>query len=105
MVSITIKQSAATSRIKTNLISTNNTLYGPELEDLAVQCLQEYELNMKGVRECFDQFIFDHDGQDKAQTDVANELKKMLSLRFKPGAPRRPPRIIILGPPGSGRDT
>jgi len=29
----------------------------------------------------------------------------MLSLRFKPNAPRRPPRIVILGPPGSGRDT
>jgi hypothetical protein len=60
---------------------------------------------MKGVRECFDQFIFDHDGQDKAQTDVANELKRMLSIRFKAGAPRRPSRVIILGPPGSGRDT
>ena len=29
----------------------------------------------------------------------------MLSLRFKSNAPRRPPRVIILGPPGSGRDT
>lgn len=80
-------------------------MYGPELEDLANQCLQEYELNMKGVREAFDQFIFEHDAQDKAQVDVGNEVKKMLSLRFKSNAPRRPPRVIILGPPGSGRDT
>lgn len=29
----------------------------------------------------------------------------MLSLRFKANAPRRPPRVLILGPPGSGRDT
>ena len=29
----------------------------------------------------------------------------MLSLRFKSNAPRRPPRVIVLGPPGSGRDT
>ena len=39
------------------------------------------------MRDSFDQFIFEHDAQDKAQTDVANELKKMLSLRFKPNAP------------------
>jgi len=62
-------------------------------------------LNLKGVRDSFDQFIFEHDAQDKAQTDVSNELKKMLSLRFKPNAPRRAPRVLILGPPGSGRDS
>jgi pantothenate kinase len=67
--------------------------------------LKEYDLNLKGVKEAFDQFIFEHDAQDKAQTDVANELKKMLSLRYKPNAPRRPPRVIILGPPGTGRNT
>lgn len=29
----------------------------------------------------------------------------MLALRVGKGAPRRPPRILILGPPGSGRYT
>ena len=29
----------------------------------------------------------------------------MLSLRFKPNAPKRPPRALIVGPPGSGKDT
>ena len=29
----------------------------------------------------------------------------MLRIRFKSGAPRRPPRVVILGPPGSGRST
>lgn len=29
----------------------------------------------------------------------------MLKLRYRNGAPRRPPRVILLGPPGSGRST
>lgn len=29
----------------------------------------------------------------------------MLNLRFKPNAPKRPPRAIVCGPPGSGKDT
>jgi adenylate kinase len=104
-VLLKVKQTASLARIKNNLIGINQSLYGPQLEDIADQCLQEYELNMKGVREAFSQFIFEHDAMDKAQVDVGNELKKMLSLRFKSNAPRRPPRVIVLGPPGSGRDT
>ena len=29
----------------------------------------------------------------------------MLNLKFKPNAPKRPPRVIIMGPPGCGKDT
>ena len=36
---------------------------------------------------------------------MANELARMLRIRFRSNAPRRPPRVILLGPPGSGRST
>lgn len=72
---------------------------------MAAQCLQEYELNLKGVREAFNQFIYEHDASEKAQSDVVNDLMKLLELRFKNNAPRRPPRIIIAGPPGAGKET
>jgi len=60
---------------------------------------------MRGVCESFNQFIFEYDGQDKSPNDCQAELAKMLKLKFKQNAPRRPPRILIMGPPGSGRAT
>ena len=36
---------------------------------------------------------------------MANDLARMLRIRFRSNAPRRPPRVILLGPPGSGRTT
>lgn len=99
------KPSASISRLKNNLLAINQQLYGPDLEDLAAQCLQEYELNMKGVKEAFSQFIFEHDVTDKSYNDVIPDLMRMLNLRFRENAPRRPPRIVLVGPPGSGRNT
>lgn len=61
-----VKPTASIARIKNNLISINQSLYGPELEDLAGTCLQEYELNMRGVHDAFSQFIYEFDAQDKA---------------------------------------
>jgi hypothetical protein len=66
-------------------------------------CYKEYQYNIKGVRETFNQFIFEHDGLEKAQSDVEKELVRMLKLRYKMDSPLRPPRIVINGPPGSGR--
>lgn len=40
---------------------------------------------------------------NREHRDIAGDLVKMLSLRFHAGAPRRPPKIMIVGPTGSGR--
>ena len=29
----------------------------------------------------------------------------MMRIRFRNGAPRAPPKVLLLGPPGSGRST
>ena len=57
---------------------------------------------MRAVRNSFKQFIFEYDA-DRPHPDISADLFKMLKLRFQNGAPRRPPKIILLGPPGSGR--
>lgn len=68
--------------------------------------LSEYEMHMNDVRASFSQFIYDYECVDLQDTmETFRELTGMLRLRYKSDAPRRPPRVIILGPPGSSRST
>lgn len=67
--------------------------------------MDEYELHIKGVKNAFNGFIYEYSAADRAQNDVANDLARMLRIRYRSNAPRRPPRVILLGPPGSGRST
>ena len=59
-------------------------------------------MNMRGIREKLSQFIYDYDA-DLPHPDISADLFRMLKIRFQNGAPRRPPKIIIIGPTGSGR--
>lgn len=60
---------------------------------------------MLGVSSTFDQFIFEYDCCDKAQDEISSDLLRILKLRFKNNMPSRPPRVLILGPPGCGKNT
>ena len=100
-----VKRTTSITKVKNNLIAANTTLYGPELDEVANQALEEYDLHVRGVRTAFKGFIYEYNAIDKAQNDVANELARMLRIRYRSNAPRRPPRVILLGPPGSGRST
>ena len=100
-----VKKSTSVTRVKNNLIQANTVLYGPELEDVANQAIDEYDLHIKGVKSAFNGFVYEYNAVDKAQNDVANDLARMLRIRYRSNAPRRPPRVILLGPPGSGRST
>ncbi len=100
-----IKRSASITKVKNNLIAANTSLYGPELEDVANRALEEYDLHVAGVKSAFKGFVYEYEATDKSTGDVANDLARMLRIRFRSNAPRRPPRVILLGPPGSGRST
>mmetsp|Transcript_25533 Transcript_25533/g.19301 ORF Transcript_25533/g.19301 Transcript_25533/m.19301 type:complete len:99 (+) Transcript_25533:582-878(+) len=67
--------------------------------------MDEYDLHLRGVKEAFRGFVYEYSAADKPQNDVANDLARMLRIRYRSNAPRRPPRVILLGPPGSGRST
>jgi adenylate kinase len=66
--------------------------------------VQEYDLHIRGVKDAFKGFIYEINSEGN-KDEVLNDIAKMLKLKMRNNAPRRPPRILILGPPGSGRSS
>ena len=60
---------------------------------------------MAAVKETFNQFIYTYDRTGKDQIAVNGDLTRMMRIRHRNDAPRRPPKIMLIGPPGSGRST
>lgn len=102
LIHLNIRTSSSIQKIKQNVQLIKNTSYGKELQELAERIHSDYDMNISAVRGSFNQFIFECDA-DRAHTEIAGDLRKMLSLRFQAGAPRRPPKVMIVGPTGSGR--
>jgi adenylate kinase len=73
-----------------------------ELDGLILSAMEEYKLQIEGVKDTCKGFIYVVDG-NKIQDFVLEEIARMLRLHTKSNAPRRAPRIVITGPPGSGR--
>jgi hypothetical protein len=61
-----VKKSTAVTRVKNNLIQSNTLLYGPELEEVANQAVEEYDLHIKGVKTAFNGFVYEYNAVDKA---------------------------------------
>ena len=57
------------------------------------------------VLDIFRQFVFVKDCNAMSFHEVVTDLTRMLNLRCRDDAPRRPPRVMLIGPPGSGRST
>jgi adenylate kinase len=53
----------------------------------------------------FNKFLFEVDATNMEKEEVDANLISMLKIRFSKQSPRRPPKVIIQGTPGSGRTT
>lgn len=89
-------------RIKRVMIDDGTTYIGDDLDDVAKTAMDEYDLHIKGVKECYNKFLYNVE-VDKSLEEMEQDLMKMIKIKIND--PMRPPRIIILGPPGSGRST
>jgi len=76
-----------------------------ELIRVSAHTLKTYRQNQKEVNTTFGTHIYFYSCEGKVAQDVTNDLARMLRVRFRQNAPRRPPKVILVGPPGSGRTT
>mmetsp|Transcript_22934 Transcript_22934/g.17382 ORF Transcript_22934/g.17382 Transcript_22934/m.17382 type:complete len:219 (+) Transcript_22934:358-1014(+) len=100
---LNIKSNVTVEKLKRNLTSEEQVIhYLPEQIDmLARNALTEYKINIEGVKEVCKGQIVEMDG-NKAEAIVLEDIARMLKLN-KSNGPRRPPRVVLLGPPGSGK--
>lgn len=62
--------------------------------------LDEYELNMKSIKEIFPYHSL-IDTSQKNLSSITEDLSRIIKLKNKTFASRKPPRILLLGPPCS----
>ena len=75
-------------------------------EQTVDRAVLEYQMNIKGLREQYQgpgQFLYEVEVKVDNMLDTIDDIKRMVQIKLN--SPKRPPRIIILGPPGSGRAT
>ncbi|CAI2368895.1 unnamed protein product [Moneuplotes crassus] len=102
IVVLNIKKPTSQLKVKNNLISNATGLYGPELERVANNAIDEYYYHIKAVKELFKeaQLIQEYNANQN-KDDLCNEISEMIQIRID--NPYRLPRIIVLGPPGCGK--
>lgn len=101
-IMLNVERTQSLEKLKKSMIEQGTNLVGEDLETAAEVALSEYELHVGGVRDSYKKFIYDA-AVDKPMDEMEQDLLKMVKIKLND--PMRPPRIIILGPPGSGRST
>lgn len=101
-IMLNVERAQSLEKLKKSMIEQGTNLVGEDLENAAEVALSEYELHVDGVRDSYKKFIYEA-AVDKPMDEMEQDLLKMVKIKLND--PMRPPRIIILGPPGSGRST
>jgi adenylate kinase len=102
VILLNIKRPSSQLKVKNNLISNATGLYGPELERVANNAIEEYYYHIKGVKEEMNKAALVQEYDSNINKDeLCNEIAKMIQIRID--NPFRLPRIILLGPPGCGK--
>jgi adenylate kinase len=96
-----IKHQVTIEKVKKNLKSEESLIQYPdeEIDSLARSALTEYKVHIHAVKEVCKGSIIELDGNKDLNLvleDIARNLKMNIS-----NAPRRPPRVFLIGPPGS----
>ena len=85
--------------------NTNNFKTDEQIWELAKISVEESDMNIRAVEDVFSGFCCEIEVDKFEQdTDVVDELAKILKFKTKTNAARRPPRIILVAPPCFGKN-
>ena len=81
-----------------------NSKSDEQIKELAKNSVDECELNIRAVEDVFQGFFCELPvDQFESQNEVVDELSKLLKFKEKTNAARKPPKIILVAPPCSGK--
>ena len=69
-----------------------------QMANIAKNAITEYRINIKGVKDQFKNSIIEVDSNNSEQK-ILEEMARILFLK-ESTAPKKPPKIILMGPPG-----
>lgn len=98
-----VVENISIDKVKRNLKSEDEIINFQEedIEQISENALTEYRLQIQGVKEACKGQIIELDG-NTPEGVVLEEIVRILKLNRSKG-PRRPPRILLMGPPGCGK--
>ena len=105
MINLTCTEEQSLNRIKQNQIEYDSSPTQIQLVNYAKSILLEYQLNASEVKQVYKNFMFDIDTDDIDKQEVDNIIERMMKLKFSKKSSNRPPKCVIVGPPGCGRST
>ena len=105
IINLEIEKPVSTAHIKQKLTEASTEIYGDIANEAAERIYNEYAINMRAIEDVFSKFMFTYNCAGRSQSEVTMDLNRMLRIRHRNNAPRRPPKVIIIGPPGCGKST
>lgn len=105
MILLDVEDNLTKLRVRENLTSDEAVVKIEEdlIETTIENAVEEYHVHIEGVKDIYKGSISVIDG-NKRQDVVLQEIARTLKLK-KVNAPRRAPKIVLIGPPGSGKTT
>lgn len=105
MILLDVNDELTKQRVKENLTSdeSNVKIEDDKLTETIDTAVEEYHTHIEGVKDVYKGMISVIDA-NKNQDIVLQEIARILKLKEN-NAPRRAPRIVLIGAPGSGKTT
>ncbi|KAL4481720.1 hypothetical protein ABPG74_007809 [Tetrahymena malaccensis] len=100
-----IKQSCY-NKISSNQDGYYSNIPLSKVEEYAANHALEYTLNLNHVKEVYARYFFEVDVNNvSSDGELLEDMARLMEFKNNPKGPKRSARILVIGPPGSGRST